>query len=101
MTSDFLGSISDLFLLNSSLLLRKFRYIFSVTVRDIAVWAISALIAIGVGCSRYAKWKTRDRLVRELAVMDPVRREKMLNRLDPKTAMEARQQLLERFRIMS
>jgi hypothetical protein len=72
-----------------------------VTARDIAVWAISALIAVGVGSSRYAKWKTRDRLVRELAAMDPVRREKMLNRLDPKTAMEARQQLLERFRIMS
>jgi tRNA A37 N6-isopentenylltransferase MiaA len=59
------------------------------------------VLAIGIGWSRYAKWKTRDKLVRELAAMDPERREKMLSRLDPKTAMEARQQLLQRFRIMT
>jgi tRNA A37 N6-isopentenylltransferase MiaA len=72
-----------------------------VTKTDITVWIVSALLAIGIGWSRYAKWKTRDKLVRELAAMDPERREKMLSRLDPKTAMEARQQLLQRFRIMT
>jgi hypothetical protein len=74
---------------------------FAITGIDITVWTISALLAIGVGWSRYAKWKTRDRLVRELAAMDPVRREKMLSRLNPKLAMEIREQLMERFRIMS
>ena len=68
---------------------------------DITVWTISALLAVGIGWSRYAKWKTRDKLVRELANMDPQRREKFLSRLDPKLAMEARQQLMERFRIMT
>ena len=72
-----------------------------ITGTDITVWTISAFLAVGIGWSRYAKWKTRDKLVRDLAAMDPERREKMLNRLDPKLAMEARQQLLERFRIMS
>jgi len=50
---------------------------------DITVWIISALLAIGVGWSRYAKWKTREKLVRELAAMDPERREKVLSRLNP------------------
>ena len=44
--------------------------------RDIVVWIVSALLAIGIGWSRYAKWRTRDKLVRELAAMDPERREK-------------------------
>jgi hypothetical protein len=74
---------------------------FAITGIDITVWAISALLAVGVGWSRYAKWKTRDTLVRELAAMDSVRREKMLTRLNPKLAMEIREQLMERFRIMS
>jgi hypothetical protein len=72
-----------------------------ITGTDITVWTVSALLALGIGWSRYAKWKTRDKLVRELASMDAERREKMLNRLNPKLAMEARQQLMERFRIMS
>jgi hypothetical protein len=72
-----------------------------ITGTDITVWAVSALLALGIGSSRYAKWKTRDKLVRELAAMDADRREKMLSRLNPKLAMEARQQLMERFRIMS
>ena len=72
-----------------------------ITGTDITVWTISALLAVGIGWSRYAKWKTRDKLVRELASMDAERREKMLSRLNPKLAMEARQQLMERFRIMS
>ena len=72
-----------------------------ITGTDITVWTVSALLAVGIGWSRYAKWKTRDKLVRELASMDAERREKMLSRLNPKLAMEARQQLMERFRIMS
>jgi hypothetical protein len=72
-----------------------------ITRTDITVWTVSALLAIGVGWSRYAKWKTRDKLVRELAAMGPDRREKVLSRLDPKLALEVREQLMERFRIMS
>jgi hypothetical protein len=72
-----------------------------ITGTEIAVWVTSALLAGGIGWSRYAKWKTSDRFVRELAGMDPDRREKLLNRLDPKLAIEVRQQLMERFRIMS
>ena len=67
--------------------------------RDITVWIVSALLALGVGWSRYAKWATRNKLVRDLAAMDPERREKVLSRLNPKLAMEARQQLMKRFRI--
>jgi hypothetical protein len=72
-----------------------------ITGRDIAVWTISTVLAIGIGWSRYAKWKTRNDLVRELAAMDPERREKVLQRLNPKLAMEMREQLMERFQIMS
>jgi hypothetical protein len=70
-----------------------------VTATDITVWTISALLAIGVGWSRYAKWKTRDKIVRELAAMDPERREKVLSRMTPQLAMEARQELMRRFHI--
>ncbi len=70
-----------------------------ITERDITVWIISAFLAIGIGWSRYAKWKTRDKLVRDLAAMDPERREKVLSRLNPKLAMEARQELMRRFHI--
>jgi hypothetical protein len=70
-----------------------------VTATDITVWTISALLAMGVGWSRYAKWKTHDRLVRDLAAMDPERREKVLSRLSPKIAMEAREGLMRRFKI--
>ena len=66
---------------------------------DITVWTISALLAIGVGWSRYAKWKTRDRLVRDLAAMDPERREKILSRLNPDLALQAREDLMRRFNI--
>jgi hypothetical protein len=72
-----------------------------ITGPDIAIWTISALLGIGLGWSRYAKKKTRDKLVRELAAMDPARREKLLSRLNPKLAIEIREQLMERFRIMS
>ena len=73
--------------------------LFIIAERDIAVWIVSALLAIGVGWSHYAKWKTRDKLVRQLAAMDPERREKVLSRLNPRLAMEAREQLMKRFRI--
>jgi len=66
---------------------------------DIAVWVISAVIAVGVGWSRYAKYKTRDKLVRDLAAMDPERREKILSRLQPDLQMEIRQELMKRFRL--
>jgi hypothetical protein len=70
-----------------------------ITERDITVWIISAFLAIGIGWSRYAKWKTRDKLVRELAAMDPDRREKVLSRLSPKLAIEVREHLMKRFRV--
>jgi hypothetical protein len=73
----------------------------TITGGDITVWTISALLAVGVGWSRYAKWKTRNTLVRELAAMEPKRRAKVLQRLNPKLAMEMREQLMERFQIMS
>jgi len=69
--------------------------------RDIIVWAASALLAIGIGWSRYVKRKSRDDLVRTLAAMDAERRKKMLSRLSPKVAMEARQDLLERYGILT
>ena len=72
-----------------------------ITSGDIAVWIISALLAAGVGWSRYAKWKTRNTLVRELAAMEPESRAKVLQRLNPKLAMEMREQLMERFQILS
>jgi hypothetical protein len=82
-------------LLNCSFLLLNL----CVTATDLTVWIISALLAIGVGWSRYAKWKTRDKIVRELAAMDPQRREKVLSRMTPRLAMEARQELMRRFHI--
>jgi len=72
-----------------------------ITGTDVTVWTISGLLAIGIGWSAYAKRKTRDKLVRELAAMEPERREKVLQRLNPKLAMEMREQLMERFKIMS
>jgi hypothetical protein len=70
-----------------------------ITERDITVWIISALLAIGIGWSRYAKWRTRDKIARDLAAMDPLQREKMLTRMSPKLAMEMREQLMKRFHI--
>ena len=66
---------------------------------DITVWIISGLLAIGIGWSKYAKWTTRNKLVRDLAAMDPERREKVLSRMSPELAMEARQELMRRFHI--
>ena len=72
-----------------------------VTQTDITVWSASALLAVGIGWSRYAKWKTRDKLVRDLVAMKPEQRSKFLMRLDPKLAQELREQLLARYRIMA
>ena len=70
-----------------------------VTSTDITIWIASALLALGIGFSKYAKWKTRNRLVRDLAAMDRERREKVLSRMNPAQAMEARQELMRRFNI--
>ena len=80
--------------------LSAFRFfILLVTSTDITIWIISALLAIGIGWSKYAKWRTRNKLVRDLVVMDPERREKILSRMSPELAMEARQELMRRFHI--
>src|SRR3954468_18471924 len=52
------------------------RSIFSLMIeqRDLAVWGASALLAFGIGWSRYAKNKTRNNLVRQLAAMEPEQR---------------------------
>ena len=68
--------------------------------RDIVIWSISAVMALGLGLSRFAKAKTRRDLVRQIAAMDVEGRRKMLSRLHPAQAMEVRQELLERFRIL-
>ena len=68
-----------------------------ITGTDITVWVISALLAAGIGWSKYAKWRTRNKLVREMAAMDPERREKVLSRLEPKLQMELRQKLMLRY----
>ena len=70
-----------------------------VTGTDITVWIVSVLLALGIGVSKYAKWKARNRLARELAAMDRERREKVLSRMNPGQAMEARQELMRRFNI--
>jgi hypothetical protein len=70
-----------------------------VTSTDITVWIVSVLLALGIGFSKYAKWKARNQLVRELAAMDRERREKVLSRMNPAQAMEARQELMRRFNI--
>jgi hypothetical protein len=72
-----------------------------ISLTSIILWAICLLLAAGVGWTRYDKKKTRDKFLRELIAMDPVRREKVLNRLRPEIAMDLRQQLMERFRISS
>jgi hypothetical protein len=62
----------------------------------LTVWTLSALLAVGIGWSRYEKKRAQEKLVQELAAMDRDRREKVLSRMDPKTAMELRQQLMLR-----
>ena len=61
------------------------------------VWIICALLAGGIGWSKYEKKKTRDKYLAELAAMDRDRREKLLTRLNPKVQTELRQQLMLRY----
>ncbi len=68
--------------------------------RDLIVWGVSGLLALGIGWSRFAKNKARNDLVRQLAAMEPAQRKKMLSHYSPKVALELRQELLEKFRIM-
>jgi hypothetical protein len=63
----------------------------------ITVWAVSAVLAAGIGWSRYEKKKTRDKYVAELAAMNGERREKLLSRLQPELQSEVRQQLMHRY----
>jgi hypothetical protein len=79
--------------------LRVFDFMLLVTTTDIIVWILAALLALGIGSAKYAKWRARNQLVRELAAMDRQRREKMLSRMNPEQAMEARQELMRRFNI--
>ncbi len=72
-----------------------------VSATDIAIWVGSGLLALGIGWSKYSKYKTRQKMVREFAGMDPDQREKLLSRLQPALQMEIRQQLMERFRVKS
>ena len=71
----------------------------AVTATTITIWVVCLLLAAGVAWSRYEKKRTRDKFLRELIAMDPVRREKVLSRLRPEIQTDLRQQLMERFRI--
>ena len=66
---------------------------------DIAVWSLSGLLALSIGWSKYSKYKTREKMVREFAAMNPEQREKLLRRLQPELQMEIRQELMKRFRV--
>jgi hypothetical protein len=68
----------------------------SVSGTSIAVWVVAALLAIGIGWSRYEKKKTRDNFLRELMAMDPARREKLLGRLRTDVQNDLRRELMER-----
>ena len=63
----------------------------------IVLWIVSALLAAGIGWSRWEKKKTRDKYLAELAAMDGDAREKLLSRLNPKLQTEVRQQLMMRY----
>lgn len=66
---------------------------------DIAIWVVSGLLALGIGWSKYSKYKAREKMVRDFAAMDPELREKLLSRLQPELQMEIRQELMKRFRL--
>ena len=70
-----------------------------ITGTEIAVWTLSGLLAVSIGWSKYSKYKTREKMVREFAAMDPEHREKLLSRLQPELQMEIRQELMKRFRM--
>jgi hypothetical protein len=73
--------------------------VFTITWTSLTVWIISALLAAGIGWSRWEQKRTRDKYLAELAAMDADKREKLLSRLNPKLAMEVRQQLMLRYGI--
>ena len=68
---------------------------------EITVWTISALLGLGIGWSKFSKYRTREKMVRDFAAMDPERREKLLSNLQPELQMEIRQELMKRFRMKS
>jgi hypothetical protein len=68
-----------------------------ITWTTITVWTVSAVLAAGIGWSRYEKKKTRDKFLAELAAMNRDHREKLLMRLNPKLQTEVRQQLMLRY----
>jgi hypothetical protein len=72
-----------------------------ITGTDIAIWVGSGLLAVGIGWGKYFKHKTRQKMVREFAAMNPEQREKLLSRLQPDLQMEIRQELMKRFRVKS
>jgi hypothetical protein len=63
----------------------------------IAVWTASAVLAAGIGWSRWEKKKTRDKYLAELAALDHDHREKLLKRLNPQFQTEIRQELMQRY----
>lgn len=63
----------------------------------IAVWTASAVLAAGIGWSRWEKKKTRDKYLAELAAMERDHREKLLMRLSPQFQNEIREQLMQRY----
>jgi hypothetical protein len=69
-----------------------------ITVTSVVIWVVCLLLAAGVAWSRYEKKRVRDKFLRELLAMDPVRREKLLQRLSPKLQTEMREHLMERYR---
>jgi hypothetical protein len=72
-----------------------------ITGTAIGLWIVCALLAAGIAWTRYEKKRTRDKFLRQLAAMDPERREKLLSRLRPELQRELREQLMERFRLAS
>lgn len=68
-----------------------------ITWTTIAVWTISAVLAAGIGWSRYEKKKTRDQYLAQLAAMEREDRERLLLRLNPALQAEVRQQLMQRY----
>jgi hypothetical protein len=71
----------------------------AITLTSIILWGICLLLAVGVAWTRYEKKKTRDKFIAELLAMDPVRRERVLNRLRPDVQTDLRQGLMERYRM--
>ena len=66
---------------------------------EITVWSISGLLALSIGWSKYSKYRTREKMVRDFAAMTPEQREKLLSRLQPELQMEIREELMKRFRL--